>query len=212
MDPVLLAEKNVAAGTRYVLGEGQVQLGTNEMTTSSSGKPIRARLSAEQGKKLIADFMAGGEGTWAEFIKENPKYKNVNIKAMKVNDNAVVMEKHHELLGTLEYLKINEPGPKGDAVRMKYVQEFRKSVLAQKGFEYQETMLANDAMLEYFVGTVNKAHKHFVDKGMPEFALNFTQQFYQNQTSAGKGFIRGLASHDAVTTQRAKNLPIKFKN
>ena len=211
MDPVLLAEKNVAAGTRYVLGEGQVQLGTNEMTTNSSGEPIRARLSAEQGKKLIADFMAGGEGTWAEFIKENPKYKNVNIKAMKVNDNADVMEKHHELLGTLEYLKINEPGPKGDAVRMKYVQEFRKSVLAQKGFEYQETMLANDAMLEYFVGTVNKVHKHFVDKGMPEFALNFTQQFYQNQTSAGKGFIRGLASHNAVTTQRATNLPQKLK-
>ena len=214
IDPVLLVKKNVEQGTRYTLGEGNVQLGTNEMTVNSKGKPVHARLSAEQGKKIIKENMAQHESgiTWDKFVKENPKYKNVNIDAMKVNDNADVMEKHHELLGTLEYLKINEPGVKGEKLRMKYVQEFRENVLAQKGFKYSETALANDAMLEYFVETVNRVHKHFVDKGMPEFALNFTQQLYQNQTNAGKGFIRGLATHSAVTTQRAKNLPIKFKN
>ena len=211
-DSFLLDFKNVSQGFRYTLGEGVVQLGTMPTTVNSKGQTVFGRLSAAEGKALLENNkQKESNGSWERFKLENPKFKDVNIKAMKVNDNADVMTKHHDLLDQKKYKDINHPDKTiRDNIRAKYILDFRENVLAQKGFKYQETMLANEAMLEYFSQTVNRVHAKLVKLGRPEFALNFTQQLYQNQTSAGKGFIRGLASHDAVTTLRAQNLPQKI--
>lgn len=211
-DSDLLVFKNVSQGFRYTLGEGVVQSGIMPTTVNSKGQTVFGRLSEAEGKALLENNkQKESNGSWERFKLENPKFKDVNIKAMKVNDNADVMTKHHDLLDQKRYKDINHPDKAiRDNIRAKYILEFRENVLAQKGFKYQETMLANEAMLEYFSQTVNRVHAKLVKLGRPEFALNFTQQLYQNQTNAGKGFIRGLASHDAVTTLRAQNLPQKI--
>ena len=210
-DPMILKSKEVSQTYRYSHAEGDGKSIKKALQRNNQVDLIRA----EQGKQDVLDNMEGGEGTFAKFVKSNElgkKFKNAKevLEHYKPTDNDVVMSELHMELGKPEYSKINEPSMLGARQRKLFAKNFGNEKLSAKG-NFEKTLAANRLILEYKLDTVDRLFNELVKEGQGEHAINMTSMFYEMQTSAGKGIVRSSATHNAVTTQRARNLPQKIK-
>tara|TARA_R100000541_G_scaffold34900_1_gene43279 strand:- start:80 stop:9709 length:9630 start_codon:yes stop_codon:yes gene_type:complete len=211
-DPMLLNSKEISQTYRFSHAEGDGKSIKKALEENNQVDLIRA----DQGKKDILDNTdQANNGAFDIFIKtkEGGKlFKNGKevLEHYKTTDNAEVMNELHVELGKPEYSKILEPSMVGARQRKLFAKKFGNEKLSGKG-DYEKTAAANRLVLEYKLDTVDRLFNELVKEGQGENAINMTSMFYEMQTSAGGGIVRSSATHNALTLQRAFNLPQKVK-
>ena len=123
--------------------------------------------------------------------KKAPKW----LKHVKTIKNGTLKAGINEALELSEFsdVKTNEKTQK------KFANYIVKKYLTNKGSTYEQVLDANQKMME-FMG--EKLFDYFNKSKDKVFALNNIKRFLQIQTSIEDGFVRSLATHDAVSIKK----------
>ena len=89
-----------------------------------------------------------------------------------------------------------------DKKKLAFANYITKKYLTREGVSYENTIKANEKMLEHVYG---KLFDYYAGSKNKATALNNIFRLLQMQTSIGNGFTRSLATHNAITTRYVKN-------
>ena len=174
----------------------KVKDGAGNVVKDSDGNAVREYVG-KRPKIYDADmravFFAGLKGTNEKLPKGlNPKY-------VKVNENTDVQKITHEALGMPEFSQASNPA---NIKARKKLANYVKKQLSPDGTlkGYDKMLVANEKMLEYISSKVFDYYNKSTNK---EQAINNLSYFFQIQSNLGKGFFRGLASHNAITLNKS---------
>ena len=135
---------------------------------------------------------------WSSFSKEfkgSGKKAPTWLKHVKTIKNGTLKAGINEALELSEFsdVKTNEKTQK------KFANYITKKYLTNKGSTYEQVLDANQKMME-FMG--EKLFDYFNKSKDKIFALNNIKRYLQIQTSIEDGFVRSLATHDAISIKR----------
>ena len=135
---------------------------------------------------------------WDSFSKEfkgSGKKAPAWLKHVKTIKNGTLKAGINKALELPEFsdIKTNEKTQK------KFANYITKKYLTNKGSTYEQVLDANQKMME-FMG--EKLFDYFNKSKDKVFALNNIKRYLQIQTSIEDGFVRSLATHDAISIKR----------
>ncbi len=180
-------------------------------------RPLVTRVSKKRGKitehKIFDAEMRNGIFEGFEGVKETLP-KNLKPKFLKVNDNVEVKEIVDNTLKTFETKKIDLMNPVNTRLRKVFIEKVKKQLSPDGTLKgYDKMLKSNEAMLEYTSAKLfDYINKTIIsgEKGALEKAINNVSYLLQIQTSLGKGWFRGLASHNATTLKRNGTLDLSL--
>ena len=120
--------------------------------------------------------------------------KGLNIKHVKVNDNKAFKAQRDKILE-----KNPDASPEQLARLLKEKLSWNKTVEG-----YEQTVKANELMLEYINGKIFDFIKSAKGPVAKARAINHMVHMLQSQTNLGSGVFRGLATHNAVSIKKGK--------
>ena len=139
--------------------------------------------------------------------RNNPYWENLTKDLGKSKKKLPRFAKEYKTVNNSTFKKkVNEELENIDLSTDKKKQAFAryitKKYLTRKDVSYENTIKANEKMMEHVYG---KLFDYYTGSKNKAIALNNIFRFLQQQTSIGDGITRAFATHNAITTRHMKN-------